>query len=93
MNNKKLSLQEAINKVVEVIHKHEKDFIMLKDKYLKREERRDEVKNFLTNLEYAMSGNLYHHQISPRFHGTNFKGRITSGLVIWHPHKTIFIED
>ncbi|WP_405009852.1 terpene synthase family protein [Kitasatospora sp. NBC_01539] len=72
-----LSLQGAVDRLVEVIEETEAEFREARKRAAVRPERAE----YADRLGHILAGNLRYHLISPRFHGQSFEGVFSGGEV------------
>jgi hypothetical protein len=85
-----LGLQQAVDRVVQLIHQAEAEFINVRDEILLGSlGARSDVRAYLDALGYLINGNLRWSQITPRYHGDDHHGgSITSGTITLRPRPT-----
>jgi hypothetical protein len=86
-----LDLQNAVNKVVQLIHQAENDFVSVREDILRGPlGQRLDIKSYLNGIEYIMTGNLRWSQMSTRYFGDQHDGSfITSGPITITPKLTV----
>jgi len=71
-----LTLQQALNKLASIVLDNEKKLIAARDRVLAGPlGKRNDVREYLTELEHLASGNAEFHAVSTRYHGSDFKGK------------------
>lgn len=89
-----MTVQEAIDETCTQIEDSHRDFIRVRDEwYHSGEHISNDVRTFITAMEYFMSGNNRWHRMSKRYHGKDFEDVITSGTMEWNPKGTIYCKD
>lgn len=90
MRENALTLQEAVDKLVEVVLENERQLIAARDRVLAGSlgERAD-VRAYLTELAHMHTGSAEFHTVSPRYYSDDIPGRFRSGPVTIKPIPTI----
>lgn len=71
-----LTLQQSLNKLAVIVQNNEKKLIDARDRVLAGPlGERNDVRQYLTELEHLASGNAEFHAVSTRYHGSDFKGK------------------
>ncbi|GAB1320619.1 Terpene synthase [Madurella fahalii] len=86
-----MGLQQAINKIVDLIHEAERNFIAQRDMILSGPlGKRPDIREYLDGVEYLMTGNLRWSQMSPRYFGDQHDGSfVLSGDITITPRLTL----
>lgn len=79
-----LSWQEAVDRLVEMVHRTEQQYLELRDAWF-AEGASPAVRETCRRLEWIMSGNLQYMKVTPRYHGTHFQGEFRGGPVVCDP--------
>ncbi|MDP9959779.1 terpene synthase family protein [Chryseobacterium lathyri] len=94
VSNGKMEIQEAVEEVCSQIEWTHREYIRVRDIwYNSGENISNSIQTFINGMEYYMSGNVYWHRQSKRYHGKNWEGIITTGFMEWSPEGTIYHED
>ncbi|MGW1752208.1 terpene synthase family protein [Streptomyces sp. NPDC002092] len=76
--------QDAVDRLVDMIHRIEQDYLRLRTAWI-TDGASPAARETCRRLEWIMSGNLQYMKVTPRYHGTDFQGEFTGGLVICDP--------
>ncbi|MGG5207315.1 terpene synthase family protein [Chryseobacterium sp. MIQD13] len=89
-----MTLQEAVDETCTQIETAHHEFIKIRNEwYNSGEQISNDVRIFVTAMEYFMSGNTQWHRMSKRYHGKNFEDIVTSGYLEWNTNGTIYTKD
>ncbi|MGW2600293.1 terpene synthase family protein [Streptomyces klenkii] len=94
MVNEGLSLQESVDKLCSLIEEAESRFTVLRRQILSGPlGSRSDIRSYLDELGYCMSGNLEWSYLTPRYHGAGFvwNGQ-RLGTVVLTPERTCFCD-
>ncbi|SUD48398.1 Terpene synthase family, metal binding domain [Nocardia otitidiscaviarum] len=87
-----LTLQHAVDTLVELIHRAEADFVAARDAVRAGPlGSRADIRAYLDGIAYTMTGNLRWSQLSTRYHGDQHDGSlVTGGTISLTPRPTIY---
>eukprot|EP00249_Psilotum_nudum_P018999 c27057_g1_i1 orf=459-1904(-) len=89
-----LDFQQAVYKVCEMIRARERDFIRIFHEISLSDitSRNPDLRIYLRNLPYVLSGHLHWYYTSARFHGLgNSMGKVREGMLQMIPEKTVVV--
>eukprot|EP00249_Psilotum_nudum_P025298 c29641_g1_i1 orf=130-1548(+) len=90
-----LDFQYAVNKAIRMIQTRERDFVRILHQISLSEvaARKPDLRLYLRNLPYALSGHLHWLYSSPRFHGIGHTmAESRQGIVQMDPDKTVLLS-